>query len=210
MHQSNLFGSSCQVQRLALQDAKILHWPEFVANEIADPWFAELEQKINWQQDTITVFAKQHLTPRLSYWVGQEWMTYCYSQHTMMPNKWTPLLRLIKQRVEQVCGSTFNSVLLNYYRDGKDSNGWHSDDEPELGHEPVIASLSLGAARDFHLRHKENRQVHKMNLKPGSLLLMSGKTQACWQHHIPKRASAEPRINLTFRTVFARKKRALI
>ena len=142
-------------------------------------------------------------------------MTYRYSQHTMMPNKWTPLLRLIKQRVEQVCGSTFNSVLLNYYRDGKDSNGWHSDDEPELGHEPVIASLSLGAARDFHLRHKQNRQVHKMNLKPGSLLLMSGKTQACWQHHIPKRASAEPRINLTFRTVFARKnnrrkKRALI
>ena len=129
-------------------------------------------------------------------------MAYSYSQHTMQPHSWQDLPLIIKQRIELATGETFNSVLINYYRDGKDSNGWHADDEPELGSKPVIASLSLGAARDFHLRSKrDHSNKHKLNLQHGSLLIMRGATQQQWQHHVPKRASAGPRINLTFRTI---------
>ena len=201
MHQANLFGSSRTAQDLSLEDADLSYWPEIVDQQIGNQWFEALLSTTDWDQDKITVYGKQHLTPRLSYWVGDEWMDYSYAQHTMKPHPWTPLLREIKDTVERVSQANFNSVLVNYYRDGRDSNGWHSDDEIELGHQPVIGSFSLGAARDFHLRHKQKKQTHKMVLEPGSLLLMSGNTQACWQHHIPKRAQALPRLNLTFRTI---------
>ena len=129
-------------------------------------------------------------------------MNYGYSNTLMSPVAWSARLLELKHAIEAVSNHRFNSVLLNYYRDGKDSNGWHSDDEPELGHNPVIASLSLGAPRDFHLRHKTNQQTtHKMTLENGSLLVMCGSTQHNWQHHIPKRAKAQGRINLTFRTI---------
>lgn len=201
VHQANLFGSSEEPQALRLIDADVNYWPQFIAAGLANQWFDLLLENTDWQQDTITVYGKQHLTPRLSYWVGEQWMDYSYSQHTMQPNPWTPLLKQIKEQIEGLCKVSFNSVLLNYYRDGKDSNGWHSDDEPELGIEPIIASLSLGAARDFHLRHKQTRKVHRMALAPGSLLLMQGSTQTNWQHQIPKRAQAGARINLTFRSI---------
>ncbi len=199
MHQSNLFGST--KQRLDLPDADLVFWPEFVDSTIAATWFDELLKTTPWQQHELKIFGKKYLAPRLSQWVGEPWMSYEYSHHLMTPEPWTPFLSDINSRIGKQCGAEFNSVLINYYRDGNDSNGWHSDDEPELGEEPVIASLSLGAVRDFHLRHKQTRQVHKMALTPGSLLMMQGKTQACWQHQIPKRAHAEPRINLTFRRI---------
>lgn len=205
VHQSNLFGSTGE--RLDLPDADIYYWPSFAAQGIAEQWFETLRDEIPWEQHRVTVFGKTHPAPRLSYWVGDEWMSYSYSHQRMTPEPWTPLLNQIKQRIEDHCRQDvndevkFNSVLLNFYRDGQDSNGWHSDDEPELGVNPVIASLSLGASRDFHLRHKATKQTHKMSLEPGSLLLMQGTTQSCWQHHIPKRAWAEPRINLTFRWI---------
>jgi alkylated DNA repair dioxygenase AlkB len=122
----------------------------------------------------------------------------------MQAHPWTEELLVIKNKIERATGQTLNSVLLNYYRNGQDSNGWHSDDEKELGHNPIIASLSLGAARDFHLRHRRCKQLKQsIKLEHGSLLMMKGSTQRCWQHQIPKRAKADGRINFTFRTVFS-------
>jgi len=198
--QSEIFGSS--PQHLQLPDATIHYWPEFLADPAAAQLYRQLEQQTQWRQETVRLFGKQHLTPRLSSWVADEGLDYSYSNLTMQPMAWSDALLDIKKIVEQGAKSTFNSVLLNYYRDGRDSNGWHADNEPELGDQPVIASLSLGAARDFHLRHISNKRLrHSINLQHGSLLLMAGTTQSYWQHHIPKRALAGPRINLTFRTI---------
>jgi alkylated DNA repair dioxygenase AlkB len=199
-YQQGMFD--CETHVLKLEGADIEYRPKFFSEDESTLLFDILLDSTHWRQDTITVYGKAHLTPRLSSWVGESWMDYSYSNHTMKAQAWSPLLLSIKQRIEDATGDPFNSVLLNYYRDGKDSNGWHSDDEPELGREPIIASLSLGAPRDFHLRHKRDKSItHKMSLENGSLLIMRGQTQACWQHHIPKRAKAEGRLNLTFRAI---------
>lgn len=199
-YQYGLF--ECETHVLKMAGADLEYRPKFYSENESAQLFDILLDSTHWRQDTITVYGKAHLTPRLSSWIGEPWMDYSYSNHTMKAQTWSPLLLSIKQRIEDATGDSFNSVLLNYYRDGKDSNGWHSDDEPELGPEPVIASLSLGAPRDFHLRHKRDKStMHKISLEGGSLLLMRGQTQACWQHNIPKRAKAGARINLTFRTI---------
>lgn len=199
-YQQGMFD--CETHVLKLADADVEYRSNFYAEGEAWSLYALLLNQTEWRQDTITVYGKAHLTPRLSSWIGESWMDYAYSNHTMKAQEWSPMLLSIKQKIEQSTGDSFNSVLLNYYRDGQDSNGWHSDDEPELGQNPIIASLSLGAPRDFHLRHKGDKSLtHKMNLQHGSLLMMRGETQAHWQHHIPKRAKAEGRLNLTFRTI---------
>lgn len=202
-YQRGMFDYETHV--LKLVDADIEYRSNFYSKQESEQLFDVLLDSTDWRQDTITVYGKAHLTPRLSSWVGEPWMDYSYSNHTMKAQAWSPLLLSIKQKIEEATGYSFNSVLLNYYRNGKDSNGWHSDDEPELGRDPVIASLSLGASRDFHLRHKSDKSAtHKMSLDNGSLLMMRGRTQACWQHHIPKRANAQGRLNLTFRTIVAK------
>lgn len=187
---------------LDLPDADVRYYPAFIANDVAWAYYECLLKESHWRQETLRVFGKLHLAPRLSSWVGDAGIDYSYSQMTMHPLPWTPLLLNLKARVEAVTKRSFNSVLLNYYRNGKDSNGWHSDDEPELATNPVIASLSFGAPRDFHLRHKTHAHLkYRMSLVPGSLLVMQENTQRYWQHQIPKRAKAEPRINLTFRKI---------
>ena len=187
---------------LQLPDAELEYWPEFYQTVDAQRLYETILNETEWRQDRLTVYGKQHLAPRLSCWMGEPWMDYSYSGHTMKTDPWSDTLLSIKQKIEQQCGDTFNSVLINHYRDGKDSNGWHSDDEPELGPRPVIASLSLGATRDFHLRHKKDKSLkHSISLEHGSLLMMRGTTQSHWQHHIPKRANVSSRINLTFRTI---------
>ena len=199
-YQSSMFQSQTHV--LKLFEADVEYWPQLYSPERGMALYRELLDEIDWQQDRVTVYGKQHLAPRLSRWFGEPWMDYSYANHTMKASPMTTLLKEIQIEVEQQSGERFNSVLANYYRDGSDSNGWHSDDEPELGCNPVIASLSFGAPRDFHLRHKRNKDLkHKMTLENGSLLMMRGSTQSCWQHHIPKRAQAQGRINLTFRTI---------
>ena len=199
-YQTSMFESQTHV--LNLFEADIEYVPNFYQSDRAWKLFEMLLEQTTWRQDTVIVYGKEHLTPRLSCWFGEPWMDYSYSNHTMVPSPLTPLLLDIKAEVEFESGNLFNSVLVNYYRDGRDSNGWHSDDEPELGDCPVIGSLSLGADRDFHLRHKRDKSLkHTMSLEHGSLLLMRGKTQSCWQHHVPKRAIANGRINLTFRTI---------
>ncbi len=176
--------------------------PEFVLPALASEWFEALRTLVSWEQHEVVVYGKNHLTPRLSCWMGEPWMTYSYSQNKMQPVPWLPLIEEIKHYVERCVVESFNSVLLNYYRDGQDSNGWHADDEPELGDSPIIASVSLGASRDFLMRRKEDySDKRRIALEHGSLLIMRGDTQNTWQHQVPKRASAGPRINLTFRTI---------
>jgi alkylated DNA repair dioxygenase AlkB len=186
-----------------LPDAAIEYYSNFFQTSRADALFEQLKNEIPWQQDDITVFGKTYPQPRLTALFGNEGKPYAYSNIVMQPNTWTPLLVFIKEEVEQVSGEKFTTVLLNYYRDGKDSNGWHADNEKELGRNPVIASVSFGAERAFHLQHNTiKEQKLKITLEHGSLLLMKGTTQHFWKHQIPKTAKEiGPRINLTFRFI---------
>ncbi len=186
---------------LDLPNCDITYFPNFFSQEIAQHHYESLKSSIHWQQDKIKVFGKTHNQPRLTALFGDNKKTYSYSGITMQPHTFTPDLIQIKKLVEKVANAKFSTCLLNYYRDGKDSNGWHSDDEKELGINPIIASISLGAERFFHLRNKADKtQKHRILLENGSLLLMKGETQHHWQHQIPKTSKRiEGRINLTFR-----------
>lgn len=186
-----------------LPDAEIEYYPDFFDLEKANELFQKLKTEVPWQQDNITVFGKTHPQPRLTSLFGNEGKPYSYSNIVMQPNAWNPLLVFIKNEIEEICNENFTTVLLNYYRDGKDSNGWHADNEKELGRNPVIASVSFGAERFFHLQHNTiKEQKLKINLEDGSLLIMKGTTQHFWKHQIPKTAKEiGPRINLTFRII---------
>ena len=187
-----------------ITDAKLVFWPEIIHKNSCELLYHQLLEKLPWRQDSITLFGKNHPLPRLQVWMGDPEMNYRYSGLILEPIPWCSTVRIIKRRIESICGHHFNSVLINLYRTGQDSNGWHSDDEPELGENPVIASFSLGATRRFRLRHKHQKDLssHSFNLSSGSLLIMAGTTQKYWQHSLPKTAkTVKPRINLTFRTV---------
>ena len=162
--------------------------------------FARLLAETPWREESVFLYGKRHLQPRLTAWYGDA--SYTYSGLRLEPLPWSALLLDIRAAVEAACGHRFNSVLLNRYRNGRDSMGMHSDDEPELGSDPVIASLSYGATRTLILRHKRHKHTLKLPLTDGSLLLMAGSTQQAWLHGINK--SARPlgeRINLTFRYI---------
>lgn len=161
---------------------------------------ARLIDETPWRAETVVVYGKRHLQPRLTAWYGKA--GYGYSGLTLTPLTPTPLLEQLRATVEDVTGHRYNSVLLNYYRDGADSMGMHSDDEAELGRHPVIASLSFGAVRTFVLRHKHTKRTIKLDLTDGSLLLMAGALQANWQHGIHKTVKpTSARVNLTFRYI---------
>lgn len=154
----------------------------------------------DWRSDTITLWGKQFLQPRLTAWYGTA--AYRYSGLTLAPQPFTALQQQIRAAVEAATGCTFNSVLLNYYRDGRDSMGMHSDDEAALGSDPAIASVSFGGARTFILKHKASAERIRFALTDGSLLLMAGSLQQHWTHGINKTARAVAgRVNLTFRTI---------
>jgi alkylated DNA repair dioxygenase AlkB len=199
----SLFHFNSEPLTLDLPDAEIVYYPQFFDKEQADSIYTELLQKINWQQDNITVFGKTHPQPRLTALYGNEGKPYSYSNITMQPHPWNSLLQKIKHYLEARTACEFTTVLLNQYRDGKDSNSWHADNEKELGPNPIIASLSLGAERVFQLKHNTITEAKKsITLEHGSLLLMKGTTQHFWKHQIPKTAKpTETRINLTFRTI---------
>lgn len=188
---------------LDLPNASILYIPEFFTPVEASQLYTQLKAECAWRNDRIQVFGKWYDQPRLTALYGEEGRSYTYSGIAMHPLPFTPLLQTIKSKVEAVSQVHFSSCLLNYYRDGADSNGWHADDEPELGSNPVIVSLSLGVPRYFHLRPKKNhKDTYKLLLNPGSLLLMGGETQHHWQHQIPKsKRIVKGRINLTFRRI---------
>ena len=171
----------------------------------SDDLLLALQEEIDWRRDVIRMFGREIPAPRLSAWYGDPGVCYRYSSISLIATGWTDTLLRIKSRVESVAGLAFNSVLLNLYRDGADSMSWHSDDEPELGVNPVIASFSLGAARRFQFKHRQRQDARlEVTLEHGSLLLMRGATQHHWKHCLPKtRRPMPPRINLTFRTIKA-------
>jgi len=198
---SNLFPAEKIV--FNVPNAKIEYHPHFFGEEQSNLLFKELLAEIPWQQDDITVFGTTHQQPRLTALFGNEGKQYSYSNITMQPHKWNAILMHIKNEIELICEVHFTTVLLNLYRNGKDSNGWHADNEKELGTNPTIASVSFGAERVFHLQHNSLKEEKiKLTLEHGSLLIMKGETQHYWKHQIPKTAKPiGPRINLTFRVL---------
>ncbi len=199
----NLFQESKEPIILNLPDADITYYPAIYNLAKAQNIFEELYNNTVWQQDDITIFGKTHAQPRLTALYANNTNSYSYSGITMHPTPFSPLLQKIKTTVEQYTHHHFTTCLLNLYRNEQDSNGWHADNEKELGINPIIASLSFGAPRWFHLKHRNEKQYKaKILLEPGSLLVMKGTTQQFWLHQIPKKKiSTPPRINLTFRTV---------
>jgi alkylated DNA repair dioxygenase AlkB len=177
---------------------------DFLTRPQSDAYLAELLDRVDWTQHVIRIRGREVASPRLSAWYGDPDAHYSYSGLSLEPRPWLPVILELKRRVEAVCSAPLNSVLLNLYRDGADSMGWHSDDEPELGERPVIASLSLGATRRFRLRHRRREELEPVaiDLENGSLLIMEGDTQRFWKHQVPKSKRATgPRVNLTFRNV---------
>ena len=197
---SRLFDDGPQ-ELLPYDGSAVLHqW--VLGDRSGEELLARLTTDIPWRQNTIRVFGTDHAEPRMVSWHGDPGAEYSYSGLQMVLNPWTPLLLDLRSVCEQVAGATFNSVLVNLYRDGNDGVGWHADDEPELGPEPVIASLSIGATRRFRFRHRETGESVACDLESGSLVLMSGLSQKCWVHEVPRQKKVTaPRINLTFRRV---------
>ncbi|MCC5659658.1 alpha-ketoglutarate-dependent dioxygenase AlkB [Nostoc sp. XA010] len=195
--------TNMQGEQLPMPDAEVMFYYNFFDNNESNQLLVELYKTIFWQQQSTIIFGKKVNLPRLTAWYGEPDKSYSYSKITMEPILWTPLLIKIKSKIESLSEIKFNSVLLNLYRDGKDSVAWHSDDEPELGKNPVIASVSFGVPRRFMFRHKTKKELkYEIKLTHGSLLMMTGTTQHFWQHQIPKMNKlTQPRINLTFRQI---------
>lgn len=188
---------------LNLPDSDIIYFPRFLDMDKANFYFEHFKAVVPWQQDDIKVFGKVYPQPRLTALYGNNGKPYAYSNITMQPHEFSEALLEIKSKIETETSALFTTCLMNRYRNGTDSNGWHSDNEKELGRNPVIASITLGQERYFNLKHREDKNIkHKLLLQHGSLLLMQGATQHHWLHQIPK--TAKPigeRINLTFRVI---------
>ena len=184
-------------------DGEVYYYPAFFPSQDSSDFFVALRQEIEWKQEPIMMFGKSIMQPRLTAWYGDEGKSYRYSGITMRPKSWTATLKSIKEKIEGVAKTKFTSALLNQYRDGNDSVGWHRDNEKELGDNPVIGSVSFGAPRNFLFKHVANENLKiKLVLESGSFLLMKNSTQHHWLHCVPKTKSVlEPRINITFRTI---------
>lgn len=193
-------------------DGQLYFTPDFFTPQEANQLFQELFQTISWKQEPIRIMGREIMQPRLTAWYGDPGTEYTYSGITMTPLPWVNALLVIKARVEEGSGQKFNSALLNLYRHGEDSMGWHSDNERSLGRNPVIASVSFGATRKFKLKHREHADYKlDLHLNSGSLVIMAGETQHRWYHSIPKEKKVElPRINITFRKIFSESPRRLV
>ena len=195
--------SENKYQNLLPKDGEVFYLPDFFTKEESKVFYNALLQNIEWQQDKIKLFGKTHDVPRLTALYGNADKPYTYSGITMKPTAWLPELLEIKKKIETVAQVDFTTVLLNLYRNGQDSMGWHSDDEKELGLNPLIVSVSFGATRIFKLQHNNDKSLRQsLELTDGNLLVMQGQTQHFWKHAIPKTSKiTEPRINLTFRVI---------
>lgn len=182
-----------------------IEWTDsWLSPDDASATLETLIAEVPWQQDEMNTPAGKVPFPRLTCWQGDPDAVYVYSGIRNIPQPWTPAVLALKEKAEASSGTRFNSVLLNRYRSGTDSMGWHSDKERELGDEPVIASISLGVTRGFDFRHNATRQMHKLRLSNGSLLIMRGRTQRDWVHRVPKEPGVQgERVNLTFRWISA-------
>jgi alkylated DNA repair dioxygenase AlkB len=197
--------ATAQLERLQIEDADIRFARNVALPESDQVLLRKLMDETPWREEKITVWGKTYQQPRLIAWYGDEGQRYAYSGISLEPLPWTKTLLNIREVVQEISNESFNSVLLNYYRDHRDSMGFHSDDERELGPTPAIVSVSLGATRTFVLKHK-----HRVDVKPvrialptGSLLIMKGQTQKNWKHGIDKQKKPSgPRVNLTFRRIY--------
>lgn len=190
------------MEHIAIQDGWLKWNPTFYSQKDSEMIYRQLLKEINWIQGTIKLFGKEYLVPRLEAFYASANQTYAYTGQKLTTNTFTPLLLSIKSNIEQSTSFQFNSALANLYRTGNDSNGWHADNEKELGKNPVIASLSFGADRLFELQHNQTKEKIKLTLNAGSLLIMGGNMQHCWKHRIAKnKKNQSGRINLTFRTI---------
>jgi alkylated DNA repair dioxygenase AlkB len=187
------------LQTISLRDGGLLLYDEaFFPPAEADTLFAHLRDTVPWKQEG----RPGRVFPRLTAWYADPGRSYSYSGVTHHATPWTPELLAVKERVEVAAGTTWNSLLLNLYRDGRDSIGFHADDEPELGPSPVIGSVSLGATRRFVLKHPASGEKLEFDLPDGSLLVMGGTSQHHWRHGVPKTCKpVGQRINLTFRRI---------
>ncbi|TXE09438.1 alpha-ketoglutarate-dependent dioxygenase AlkB [Gelidibacter salicanalis] len=194
---------SAEKTLLHLPNAEVIYIPNFYDARTADAYFDHFKANSPWQQDDIKIFGKIYAQPRLTALYAINTTPYSYSNLTLIPNKMSDELLQIKNDVEDISAHHFTTVLLNRYRDGSDSNGWHADNEKILGINPVIASLSFGATRAFHFKHRTiKKEQYKLHLDHGSLLIMKGEMQHFWLHQIPKtKKVVKERINLTFRSL---------
>jgi alkylated DNA repair dioxygenase AlkB len=200
----DLFSSDIRFSPLYMPGADVSFLVRMPFPSTDEDVFNKLNVETVWQHEEVVVWGKRHLQPRLTAWYGDPGRSYTYSGTVMHPLPWTNLLLSLKREVEGVSGTLFNSVLLNLYRNQNDRMGFHSDNEPSLGLEPTIASLSYGATRTLIFKNKRNADVPLKHLKltSGSLLLMKGETQRNWAHGINKESGiCGPRINLTFRNI---------
>ena len=190
--------------RISLPDADIRYIQDFISYDESAIYMEQLIQGVQWKQNQIKMFGNIYDEPRLTAWYGDQGINYKYSGIELVPIPWSDLLVKLKSKVSLATGTEFNSALVNYYRDGKDSMGYHQDNEPELGRNPTIASLTFGAERMFQLKHITDKAQKRIDipLKNGSLLIMAGATQHNWKHQIPKtKKPIGPRLNITFREI---------
>lgn len=195
-------SDSLKARSLLKQNGEVIFYPNLFNQTEADRLYSQLYCEINWQQECLKLYGKAVPLPRLTAWYGEK--QYAYSGIAMQPQPWNETLIAIKDRIEPLANTQFNSVLLNLYRSGSDSVSWHSDDEPELGKNPIIGSVSFGGTRKFSFKHRYNKDFGRIeiDLNHGSFLLMAGETQHYWMHQISKtKRSITPRINLTFRLI---------
>jgi len=198
----NLFDQSTQPENLLPCDGDVRYHGAVMGQGQADRFFECLLAEVTWAHDELMMFGRLVVTRRKVAWYGDRPFTYTYSRATKQALPWVPVLAELKALVEQHSGERYNSCLLNFYHNGEEAMGWHSDDEAELKKYGAIASLSLGAPRRFAFRHRQSKEKVKLMLEHGSLLVMKGVTQAYWQHSLPAmKAVQTPRINLTFRTI---------
>lgn len=191
-------------ERIAMEDAEVFICRRFLSQDVAQQLYQELRVDVDWEQESYVMYGRDVPSPRLTAWYGDPDSVYEYSGVRHEPTPWarTPWLSQLRESIQLATDAQFNSVLLNYYRDGRDGVAWHSDDEADLGARPTIASLSLGAPRVFQFKHRDRTELQRIDveLPPGSLLVMAGDCQRYWRHQIPKRKNLrDGRINLTFR-----------
>jgi len=195
--------NSIDKRMFEIPDAEIIYYPDFLASSIADTYFDNFLNELEWAQFDIKIFGKKIPQPRLTALYAINGQSYSYSNLILHPHPYTPELETLQTKIEEITDTKFTHCLANLYRNGNDSMGWHADNEKELGTNPLIASLSLGVPRKFQLKHKEQKDKKlEIFLEHGSLLIMKGETQHFWKHQLPKSKKIEiPRINLTFRTI---------
>jgi alkylated DNA repair dioxygenase AlkB len=210
MEQTDLFGNIISGKSnpkmnsglTVIKNGEYLLYPNFFSKTESDLFLQILKTEILWKQESMNIYGKQVMFPRLTAWYGNNDKPYSFSGITLRPNSWTKELLEIKNKIEPIAKTQFNSVLLNQYRNGNDSISWHTDAEKELGINPIIGSVNFGATRRFQLRHIETKEKIEIELTHGSLLIMQGQLQHFWQHQVPKTAQkVSERINLTFREI---------